>query len=80
MISPQEAEAVAQATVEQYIAYCGAQNKDEARQVLIKLFSMAGIALVAIAGRDRALEIADATKHNMARPDLVARLEMVKPH
>lgn len=80
MISPQEAEALAQVTVETYVSCCGAQNADDARHAIIKLFSMAGIALVAIAGRELALEIADETKQNMARNDLVARLEMVKPH
>jgi hypothetical protein len=80
MISPQEAEALAQVTVETFVSCCGAADADDARRAVIKLFSMAGIALVAIAGRERALEILDETKQNMSRTDLVARLEMVKKH
>lgn len=80
MVTPQEAEELAHATVELYLNKCQPQNMDDAFKVLIKLFSMAGIALVANGGKERALNVASDTIQNMSRPDIRVHAEAVKQH
>lgn len=78
MITPDQAEELAQHTVELYLNQCLPRDAEECGKALIKLFSMCGLALVGVVGREQALHIAEATMENMSRQDLNAQVQLIR--
>lgn len=59
MVTPDEAEALAQQAMQDYVAKCGCNSTEEVGNALMKLVSMCGFGMCATVGK----------------PDAVARLE-----
>ena len=55
MITPQEAETLAQQTMQRYVAECKCKTPDDVGNVLMKLVSMCGLGMCATVGQDNAV-------------------------
>lgn len=55
MITPAEAEALANTTIEQYVNACGCNSTTDVANVLMKLASMCGLGMAAVVGRDESV-------------------------
>lgn len=51
MITPQQAEALANKTIEDYVNACGCRNEQDVANVLMKLASMSGLGMCAVVGQ-----------------------------
>lgn len=56
MITPQQAEALANKTVQDYVNACGCGDTQDVANVLMKLASMCGLAMAAVVGRDESVD------------------------
>ena len=55
MITPQEAEALAQQTMQRYVAECKCDTKQDVGNALMKLVSMCGLGMCATVGQGEAV-------------------------
>ena len=55
MVTPDQAEALANKAVEDFVKACGCNNEKDVSNVLMKLASMCGLGMAAVAGRDDAV-------------------------
>ncbi|WP_374499118.1 hypothetical protein [Zoogloea sp.] len=51
MITPKQAEALAQTSVQDYVNKCGCQTTEDIGNVLMKLVSLCGLAMCAVGGK-----------------------------
>jgi hypothetical protein len=56
MITPQEAEVLANQAVQEFVNKCDCKNTQDVANVLMKLASMCGLAMCAVVGRDEAVD------------------------
>ena len=56
MITPDQAEFLANAAITQYVNACDCETKEDVANVLMKLASMCGLGMAAMAGRDEAVQ------------------------
>ncbi|WP_342617172.1 hypothetical protein [Rhodoferax sp. GW822-FHT02A01] len=56
MITPDAAEVLANATIAQYVNSCDCETPEDIANVLMKLASMCGLGMSAVAGRDEAVQ------------------------
>ena len=68
MISPEEAEKLATEKIQDYVNACGCINTDDVGNVLIKLLSITGQAILATQGQDKAVAIIEGTAKLIAKP------------
>lgn len=81
MVTPQEAERIAEKAVENYINDCKPQNMDDLGHVLLKLCSMTGVALCATRGQQGGVEAVLSVAKHISQPKYAkARFEPVKQH
>lgn len=66
MITPQEAEKLAHDTIEQYVNTAECRSVEDVANVLMKLASMAGLAMAAVVGREEAGQRMSAAAWNAA--------------
>lgn len=68
MITPAEAEALANKTVSEYLTACKLQTPEDAGNALMKLVSMCGLAMCATVGQQEAVDRLMGTAAYMAKP------------
>ena len=56
MITPDEAEILANAAATEYVKACGCATHEDIANVLMKLASMCGVGMAAVVGRDDAVQ------------------------
>lgn len=56
MITPNEAEVLAQKTMQEYVAQCGCMTPEDVGNVLMKLVSMCGLGMCATVGQKDAVK------------------------
>lgn len=69
MIKPEEAEKLANDTVQDYVNACGCNNEQDVANVLMKLISMSGLATIAVVGQYEAMCRMEGTVDYLARPE-----------
>ncbi|MEE7625402.1 hypothetical protein V3O24_04450 [Methylobacter sp. Wu8] len=68
MITPQEAEKLAAETIKNYMNACQLQTTQDAGNALMKLVSMAGLAMCATVGQKEAVDRLQGTAAYIAQP------------
>ncbi|MCE1010183.1 hypothetical protein [Pseudomonas monteilii] len=68
MVTPQEAEAIANKAVESFINACGPRNIEDVGHVLIKLCSMTALALCAARGQDGGVQAVLSVAEHISQP------------
>jgi hypothetical protein len=67
MITTQEAEALAQQTMQQYVASCGCDSREDIANALVKLISMCGLGMCAVIGQPEAVAWLQGTTDYIAK-------------
>lgn len=67
MIFPQEAETLAQGTLENYINSCDCKTPQDVANVLMKLISMSGLAMCSVVGQQEAVARLQGTTNRIAK-------------
>lgn len=81
MVTPDQAEVIANKAVEDYINACEPQNLDEVGKVLLKLLSMTGLAMCAARGQNGAVAAVESVAVHISQQKYArARLEAVRKH
>lgn len=79
MVTPNEAEALAQKHLQAYVNACNCQTPQDVANVLMKVTSVAGIFMSAAVGQDEAVARLQGTAEFIARqPAGVARMETLQ--
>ena len=68
MVTPSEAETLAQSAIETYVNGCQCKTVDDVANVVTKLMSMAGLALCGVKGQSGAIEIIESVALHVAKP------------
>lgn len=76
MVTPQEAEALAQQAVQNYLNACHLQTTADAGNALMKLCSVAGLAMCATVGQDEAVARLQGTAAHIAKPQFSGNWKM----
>jgi hypothetical protein len=66
MITPQDAEKLANKTIEDYVNACGCRNEQDVANVLMKLSSMCGLGMCAVVGQVEAVDRMRGTADHIA--------------
>lgn len=69
MITPKEAEALATKHVQDYVAACQVSNLEDLGNVLLKLLSVTGQAILATQGQETAIAMLEGTALHLAKPE-----------
>lgn len=69
MIKPADAEKLATQKIQEYVNACGCMTVDDVGNVLMKLLSTTGQALVATQGQDAAVAMLEGTAQHLAKPE-----------
>lgn len=69
MVSQAEAEALAQKFMQEYVNACKCDTTEDVGNVLMKLVSVAGIAMIAVEGHETAVSRMQGTANYIARPE-----------
>ncbi len=69
MITPAEAEQLANKTITEYVNACRCDTTEDAANALMKLASMCGLAMCAVAGQKDAVDRMQGTTNYIARPE-----------
>ena len=82
MIKPDDAEVLATAKLQEYVNACGCDTIEDVGNVLMKLLSVTGMALVATQGQDKAVAMMDGTAAHLAKPEFSKpfRMQVVRAH
>lgn len=81
MVTPDQAEVIANKAVEDYINACEPQTLDEVGKVLLKLMSMTGLAMCAARGQDGAVAAVESVAVHISKQKYATvRLEAVRNH
>lgn len=67
MITPKEAEALAQTAMQNYVNACGCNSPQDVANVLMKLVSMCGLGMCAVVGQPEAVERLEGTAAYIAK-------------
>ena len=67
MITPQQADQLANKTIEDYVNACGCRNEQDVANVLMKLASMCGLGMCAVVGQAEAVARLQGTTDHVAR-------------
>ena len=67
MITPQKAETLAQAMMQDYVKACDCQSVDDVANALMKLASMCGLGMCAVVGQPEAVARLQGTTDYIAR-------------
>ena len=67
MITPQEAEALAQKTMQDYVNACKCENAQDVANALMKLVSMCGLGMCAVVGQPEAVDRLEGTAAYIAK-------------
>lgn len=65
MITPNEADALAHSTIENYMACCHCRTPQDMANVLMKLASMSGLAMMAVVGKEAAIDRLTVTTNHL---------------
>ena len=66
MITPKEAEKLAQQTMQDYVAQCKCNSNEDVANVLMKLVSMCGLGMCAVSGQEDAVSRLQGTTNYIA--------------
>jgi hypothetical protein len=81
MVTPEQAEVIANKAVENYISACGPQNIEDVGRLLLKLLSMTGLAMCAARGQPGAVAAIESVALHVANEKYKhARFESVQQH
>ncbi|MBC2655528.1 hypothetical protein H7A76_31975 [Pseudomonas sp. MSSRFD41] len=80
MITPEQAEKVTHSLIESYLNDANPNNVDDVERLLLKLMSMAGLALAATLGTERAISIIQSVAANVEKQAHRARVELIRRH
>lgn len=69
MITHQEAEVLATQKLYDYVAACGCESTEDLGKALLKFISVAGQALLATQGQEKAVAIVEGTARHLARSE-----------
>ncbi len=69
MITPVEAEELATKYVQEYVNACGCRNIEDVGNVLLKMLSVTGQAIVATQGQNTAVAMVEGTARHLAKPE-----------
>lgn len=69
MITPKEAEKLATTHVQEYVNACGANSLEDLGNILLKLLSVTGQAILATQGQETAVAMLEGTAKHLAKPD-----------
>ena len=72
MINPEEAEKLANATVEEYVAKCSCESQQDVANVLMKLASVCGLGMCAVVGQEDAVARMQGTAEHISKPEYAA--------
>ena len=67
MITPSEADVLAEKAVNEYLSACGPQTREDAGNALMKLASMCGLCMCAIVGNEDAVDRLNGTVKRISR-------------
>lgn len=67
MITPKEAEKLAQKTMQDYVEQCKCNNNEDVANVLMKLVSMCGLGMCAVSGQEDAVSRLQGTTNYIAK-------------
>lgn len=67
MITPQQADELANKTIEDYVNACGCRDKQDVANVLMKLASMCGLGMCAVVGQPEAVSRLQGTTDYIAK-------------
>jgi hypothetical protein len=68
MITQKDAEKLATEKIQEYVNACGCMNTDDVGNVLMKMISVTGQAILATQGQDKAVAIIKGTAKHIAKP------------
>ncbi len=68
MITQQEAEKLATEKIQEYVNACDCMNTDDVGNVLMKMLSVTGQAILATQRQEKAVEIIKGTANHIAKP------------
>lgn len=68
VVKPDEAERLAQAFMESYVAMCDCATQEDVGNVLMKLVSVAGLGMCAVVGQAEAVARLEGTAAHIAKP------------
>lgn len=67
MITPSEADALAEKVINEYLSACGPKTREDAGNALMKLASMCGLCMCAIVGKEDAVDRLNGTVERISR-------------
>lgn len=76
MVTAKEAEALAQQAIQNYLNSCNLQTVEDAGNALMKLCSVAGLAMCATVGQDEAVARLEGTAAHIAKPQFSGAYKM----
>ena len=68
MIEQQDAEKLATEKIQEYVNACGCANTEDVGNVLMKMLSVTGQAILATQGQDKAVRLIKGTAKHIAKP------------
>ncbi len=68
MINPEQAEELATKHMQDYVNACGCRDVEDVGNVLMKLVSVCGLAMIATQGQDVAVARLEGTAQHLAKP------------
>lgn len=79
MITPKDADALAHSTIENYVACCHCRTPQDMANVLMKLASMSGLAMMAVVGKEEAIDrLTGTTNHLYSVPESTAAATWIR--
>lgn len=79
MITPTQAEALAQETMQNYVNACRCDGAQDVANVLMKLVSMCGLGMCAVVGQDEATSRLQGTADYIAKTQQNVNWKMERP-
>ena len=80
MVTPAQAEELAQHYMEQYVKACNCQTNQDVANVLMKLTSMCGLGMMAIVGQDEAVARIEGDAQFIAKFNHAVEWQQVRSH
>lgn len=80
MVNQQEAEKLATDAIQNYLNACGLDTVEDASNALMKLVSVAGLAMCAIVGQDDAVARLEGTARHIAKPEYSGPWKIERAH
>lgn len=80
MVTPETAERMCNKIIESYINECKPRNLDDVRHLLLKMMSMAGLAVAATQGKDEAVALIQSVAIHVGKNAHRSHAEIINTH